>query len=377
MIRRVWQFCLILIFLFVIHGCSEFGYSANVIRERSSDTSLSIVDPNGRIEDVYFCQVDNCTTGLVAFTDGAQSSLHCALFDLDLPEVISSISHKSREIDVKLVIDNTNDEGQISGDGVKFDTSSQLSHNKFCVRDGRYVWTGSFNPTLRGSYKNDNNAVIISSSYLAQNYMDEFDELWNGEFGKGDPVRYPIIILSDGKNSNNEIINNRTSNRILSNKTNINIDDSNKINNNQNQKIKIENYFCPEDKCGDRVVELIDDAKESVYFMTFSFTSTKIADALLFNDEIEIKGVFEKSQGGSKYSQYRRLKDFGLDVVVDNNGYAMHHKVFVIDNETVVTGSFNPTGSGDKKNDENIIIIHDYAIAQLYLEEFERVISFK
>ena len=174
--------------------------------------------------------------------------------------------------------------------------------------------------------------------------------MWNGEFGKGSDVKKPIIILF---------------NKEISNKSN------------NNNEIKIENYFCPEDDCGDRVVALIADAKESVYFMTFSFTSTKIADALLFNDEIEIKGVFEKSQGGSKYSQYRRLKDFGLDVVVDNNGYAMHHKVFIIDNETVVTGSFNPTGSGDKKNDENIIIIHDGAIAQLYLEEFERVISFK
>ena len=92
--RQIWYYSLFLMLLFVIHGCGEFGYSANVIRERSSGTSLSIVDPDGAVEQVYFCQVDNCTDALVAFTDGAQDSLYCALFDLDLPEVISSIVRK-------------------------------------------------------------------------------------------------------------------------------------------------------------------------------------------------------------------------------------------------------------------------------------------
>ena len=51
----------------------------------------------------------------------------------------------------------------------------------------------------------------------------------------------------------------------------------------------------------------------------------------------------------------------------------MHHKVFIIDNETVVTGSMNPTGNGNSKNDENILIIHDSEIAKQYAEEFWRI----
>ena len=48
----------------------------------------------------------------------------------------------------------------------------------------------------------------------------------------------------------------------------------------------------------------------------------------------------------------------------------MHHKVFIIDNETVITGSYNPTSGGDERNDENMLIIHDKSIADAFLREF-------
>ena len=54
----------------------------------------------------------------------------------------------------------------------------------------------------------------------------------------------------------------------------------------------------------------------------------------------------------------------------------MHHKVFIIDGKTVITGSFNPTEGGDKRNDENILIIRDEGIAQKFREEFEQIHPF-
>jgi phosphatidylserine/phosphatidylglycerophosphate/cardiolipin synthase-like enzyme len=51
----------------------------------------------------------------------------------------------------------------------------------------------------------------------------------------------------------------------------------------------------------------------------------------------------------------------------------MHHKVFIIDNKTVITGSYNPTKNANERNDENILIIHDKKIAEKYLKEFERI----
>src|SRR3989344_6457261 len=107
-------------------------------------------------------------------------------------------------------------------------------HNKFCVVDNEKLLTGSMNPNFNGVNKNNNNLLLIQSKYLAENYEAEFKELWQGIFKKGDPVKYPLIELSG---------------------------------------ISIENYFCPEDHCAQQVAAELKQAKRSIYFMAFSFTS--------------------------------------------------------------------------------------------------------
>jgi phosphatidylserine/phosphatidylglycerophosphate/cardiolipin synthase-like enzyme len=51
----------------------------------------------------------------------------------------------------------------------------------------------------------------------------------------------------------------------------------------------------------------------------------------------------------------------------------MHHKVFIIDRETVIFGSFNFSDSANRRNDENILIVHDPVFASFFVEEFEAV----
>ena len=208
-------------------------------------------------------------------------------------------------------------------------------HNKFCITDGQKISTGSMNPTFNDAHKNNNNLLIIKSNYLAGNYEAEFQELWQGIFKKGDKVKYPEIILSG---------------------------------------IRLENYFCPDDSCIKQVVGELKQAQQSIYFMTFSFTSKDIANILLLKnlEDIEIKGVMETKQI-SEHSQFERLKTNGVNVIKDSNPHNLHHKVFIIDNSTIITGSFNPTKGGDTRNDENILIIHNREIAELFLQEFQRL----
>ncbi len=289
-----------------------------------------IIRENGKIE-VYFCPQDECKEKLVEFLGEAEQSIHCVLFDLDLPEVKNELK---REIDVKLVTDVKNvDESKELNPIVN--PGYQLMHNKFCVVDGKKFFTGSFNPTERGNFYNNNNMLIIESEHLVKNYEDEFEELFGETFSGGDEVKYPIVYLND---------------------------------------IRVENYFCPEDDCSEHVLDVLADARSEIYFMTFSFTDNDIGNILIrnYDDSITVKGVFERS-GLSDYSEYQRLKDAGMEVKLDNNKYKLHHKVFIVDNETVITGSYNPTGSGNNKNDENILIIHDKNIAKKFLDEFERV----
>ncbi|HDJ96691.1 MAG TPA: phospholipase, partial [Candidatus Aenigmarchaeota archaeon] len=50
-------------------------------------------------------------------------------------------------------------------------------------------------------------------------------------------------------------------------------------------------------------------------------------------------------------------------------------KFFIIDNETVITGSANPTKAGYKRNDENLLIIHNKDLAKIYAKEFEELLK--
>ena len=61
-----------------------------------------------------------------------------------------------------------------------------------------------------------------------------------------------------------------------------------------------------------------------------------------------------------------------LNVIQDKNPEFMHHKVFIVD-DIVVLGSYNPTSSGNSKNDENILIIYDKELADKFLGEFDYV----
>ena len=303
------------------------------------NNNLSIVKEIGTIE-VYFCPQDNCTEILYNFITAANNSLYCALYDLDLVQVIKVINNKSYYIKTKLVVDNNNkidfnnkyQNYKKPSQFIKYDNNNQLMHNKFCIRDNNTVLTGSFNPTYNGAYNNNNNIIIINSKTVAKNYNDEFFELWHGVFGKGDRVNNPIIIL-----------NNYT----------------------------VENYFCPEDNCQEKLLTNIKSANKSIYFMTFSFTDNAIGANLVLKlkKNISVKGIFESRQI-SKYSEYELLKYQGADIILDKNPKSMHHKVFIIDNRTVITGSYNPTKNGNTRNDENIIIINDPFIVNKFINEF-------
>ncbi|MCK5283724.1 MAG: hypothetical protein KAK00_10065 [Nanoarchaeota archaeon] len=290
---------------------------------------------SGKEIEVYFCPKDNCENELIKRINNAKLSVHCAFFDIDLKNLINTLNRKSKIIDVRLVIDSDNYFNQTKEIPYILDDKNQLSHNKFCIIDQKIITTGSFNPTDNGNNKNNNNLIITNSKFLAENYEDEFRELWNKEFGSGKKVNHPKIIY----------------------------------NNNM-----IENYFCPEGSCSEHLINELINAKNSIYFMLFSFTDESVADAILYSEVKDIRGVFEKFQAGGKYSQYKRLEEFGLDVIVDDNPKFMHHKVFIIDNNTVITGSYNPTSAGDNKNDENMLIIHDRKVAKRFLEEFDMLV---
>src|SRR3989344_8572881 len=83
--------------------------------------------------EIYFCPKDNCGNVLAKNILNASSSVYCALYDLDLKNVIAALTNKSGKIEVKIVIDNDNNDNLIKGENARFDDNKQLMHNKFCI----------------------------------------------------------------------------------------------------------------------------------------------------------------------------------------------------------------------------------------------------
>jgi len=277
---------------------------------------------------VFMCVNSTCEDKLSEFIENSNAKPDCALYELKSQKVIDAFSNSNPRIVIDR--DEINDKNNFSF--VRAARNYALMHNKFCISDGK-VLTGSYNPT--NNIGDDNNMLIIKSKKLAQNYETEFLELWEGKKNS----RNVAAIFTIGN-------------------------------------IIVENYFCPEDDCAFHVSNTIQNANKSIYFMAFSFTHPQIATDIVLKHYkgVEVKGIMERSQK-SNFSKYDLFKTQGVDVRWDGNKGIMHHKVFIIDNETVITGSFNPSKNADERNDENLLIIHDKNIARIYLDEFERVWS--
>jgi phosphatidylserine/phosphatidylglycerophosphate/cardiolipin synthase-like enzyme len=140
---------------------------------------------------------------------------------------------------------------------------------------------------------------------------------------------------------------------------------------------RVENYFAPQDGVADRLTAAVRTARESIHFLAYSFTHDRLGGALLEQGRAgrRVGGVFETTGSNTPYSEYRRLKEAGLDVVTDGNPYAMHHKVFLLDGRTVVLGSFNFSENADRTNDENMLLVEDAELARAFQAEYDRVLA--
>ncbi len=283
---------------------------------------------------------------LVAAIEAAKTSIDVAMYELDLPSVTEALvqAHK-RGVQVRLVTEGTyrNERGPVAlqqaGAPVVIERRDPFMHDKFIVIDGRTVWTGSWNFTYSETYRNDNNVVILTSAAVAEDYTTEFEEMFTEQlFGPDSPANtpHPQLPLSDGV---------------------------------------LEIYFAPEDKPQPQIVAALEAAQSSIRFMAFTLTDNDIAGVLSRKQQagLLVEGVVEEEQITATGADYEALRQAGVDVRLDGNPYTMHHKVIIVDEAVVITGSYNFTRSAAESNDENVLIIHSPELAARYLEEFSRV----
>ncbi len=287
---------------------------------------------------------------LTACINGAQTSVDMAIYDLDLPNVVQALlDAKRRGVAVRVATDLTNyndakanaayQQLERAGIPVVAGNPNAIMHNKFVVADRAAVWTGSWNFTTNDTYRYNNNGILIQSPDLARNYTATFEKMFNDKkFGparKAGGTRPRLVIAG----------------------------------------VAVENYFSPEDRVMEKIIARVKTAAQSIDFMAYSFTDDDLANAITARAQagVRVRGVFENTGSETRFSEFGRMKTAGLDVWQDGNPYLMHHKVFIVDNRTVICGSFNFSKNAEEANDENVLIIDDPALAAPFTAEFERV----
>lgn len=324
-------------------------------RPTATHPALPPSSPSAEWYDIYFTtpgvlNPNGPDVALARLFDSATQSIDVASYELDREIVVQALLNAHARgvrvrvvTDIDILLDAQEGEayGRLDEAGIPMvaGNSNSIMHNKFAVVDGATVWTGSWNFTDNDTERHNNHGIALYSPELAANYTATFLKMWDlQEFGPNRQpggVQHALLI----------------------------------------QGTPVENYFSPEDGVTAHLVERVGRAQRSVVFMAFSFTSDPIGDAMLERASrgVAVRGVFETVGSDTEYSEFTRLFRAGLDVRRDGNPYLMHHKVLILDETTVVLGSFNFSQNAERSNDENVLIIEDPALAARFLQEFQTI----
>jgi phosphatidylserine/phosphatidylglycerophosphate/cardiolipin synthase-like enzyme len=288
----------------------------------------------------------------------AKKTIDVTSFDLNLPSVVNAlVDAKKRGVAVRVVVDETNGTQTLkasdSPSGEQEDTlktfsdagipvvdggrSNGLMHNKIIIVDGATLFMGSWNMSYNDTFRNDNNLLKITDTTLIANYQAKFNELFvDKRFG----TKAKVGALTQQ----------------------LTIDGT-----------PVSNYFSPVDKVVDKLVAEMNGAQHSIKFMMFTFTQKDITNAMIARAKagVQVEGVIENR--GASQGSAPTFYCAHVPAKLDGNKYTMHHKVVIIDDKTVITGSFNFTQTANDANDDNVLVIDSPAVATLYNQEFDRV----
>lgn len=305
----------------------------------SGDCEVFFTNPAGDL-------VDNRSPeeGLIELINSADQTIDMAVFEFDLVSAKDALFDAwNRGVEIRVVYDD-----QYSGEDTDMaellslgitgvpDERSALMHNKFLIVDRTTVWTGSFNLTENAAHKNNENAMRIESPELARFYTEEFEKMFAGDFGphKSDDY-YPPVTICGGANA-----------RV---------------------------YFLPDGPKA-AILPVLTSADEYIHVMAFSFTDDEMGEILVAKNQagLDVGAIFESTGSGTQYSEFGHLIDNSDEDCKDANSATFHHKVIVVDGETVIFGSYNFSASAENDNDENMLVVESPAVVQEFEEEYQR-----
>jgi phosphatidylserine/phosphatidylglycerophosphate/cardiolipin synthase-like enzyme len=230
-------------------------------------------------------------------------------------------------------------------------------HNKFVIIDASSstnatVWTGS--PDW-GTYQFDycfNNVVILQDQTLAQAYTTQFNQMWGSTTASYNKSNSKFGIKKTASTTTSFTIGGST----------------------------VELYFSPMDNTQTHIIDAINTANTDLYFGIYTFSTTSLSAPIitLHGNGVFCAGIVDSYSSGNTCvtDLSSSLGSTYFKIYTEDNDTIYHNKFCIIDPSSpssdpqVVTGSHNWSTGANTENDENTLIIHNAAVANMYYQEF-------
>ncbi|MFT8350054.1 phospholipase D-like domain-containing protein [Clostridium saccharoperbutylacetonicum] len=170
----------VLIISIILLGCS------NITKAESVKT----INTQNKIE-TYFTKKDgNLDQILIKEINTAQKNLNVSIYSLTKENIGNAIiSAKKRGVEIKIITDKQEsqsksqkailDKLKANNIPVKINSHPGLMHLKLTIVDNKTVCGGSYNYTANATEKNDENLIIMRDSNMVNEYINEFNAMWN------------------------------------------------------------------------------------------------------------------------------------------------------------------------------------------------------
>lgn len=133
-------------------------------------------------------------------------------------------------------------------------------------------------------------------------------------------------------------------------------------------------HFSPKGGCTDAIVHELKAARKEILVQAYSFTADPITFGLVEAKKrgVDVKILLDKSNEQEPYSDLHILLENGLAPLTDSHHAIAHNKIMIIDQRTLVTGSFNFTNQAEHENAENLLVIKGHPeLIKLYRQNFD------
>ena len=135
-------------------------------------------------------------------------------------------------------------------------------------------------------------------------------------------------------------------------------------------------FFFPNPESEKKLIKYLKRANKTLIVAVFTLTNDDLAREIrnARSRGVQVRIISDDDLMSMQGSDIKSMYEEGIEVRVDLDPRAqMHHKFCVIDDYLLITGSFNWTKQAVNKNQENLVVLDDPFLAQLYIKEFDRM----